>query len=82
MNKDKADQAWKKIIARLSSSGFDESRLEDEFGAELLIDALNENTVDFTTTPEGFNWIYEFFVKQSFRHNRQRTRNALYRHGF
>ena len=64
MNKDKADQAWKKIIARLSSSGFDEARLEDEFGAELLIDALNENTVDFTTTPEGFNWIYEFFVKQ------------------
>lgn len=64
MNKDKADQAWKKIIARLSSSGFDEARLIDEMGAELVIEALNDNTVDFTTTPEGFNWIYDFFVKQ------------------
>jgi hypothetical protein len=61
----KADAAWKKIVARLSSSGFDEQRLYDEEASlELVIEALEENTVDFTTTPEGFNWIYQFFVKQ------------------
>jgi len=65
MKKEKADQAWKKIVARLSSKGFDEQRLYDEeMSAELVIEALSENTVDFTTTPEGFNWIHDFFVKQ------------------
>lgn len=65
MKKEKADAAWKKIVARLSSEGFDEARLYDEeFNAELVIEALEDNTVDFTTTPEGFNWIYQFFVKQ------------------
>ena len=65
MKKEKADQAWKKIIARLSSSGFDEARLEDEdLNVDLIIEALVENTVDFTTTPEGFGWIYDLFVKQ------------------
>ncbi len=65
MKKEKADAAWKKIIARLSSSGFDEARLYDEeLSHDLIIEALETNTVDFTTTPEGFNWIYDFFVKQ------------------
>ncbi len=65
MKKDKADQAWKKIVARLSSSGFDEQRIYDEeMNSDLVIEALNDNTVDFTTTPEGFNWVYDFFVKQ------------------
>jgi len=65
MKKGKADQAWKKIVARLSSKGFDEHRLYDEeMSAELVIEALQENTVDFTTTPEGFNWIHDLFVKQ------------------
>lgn len=65
MKKAKADAAWKKIVARLSSSGFDEARLYDEeMNHDLIIEALEENTVDFTTTPEGFNWIYDFFVKQ------------------
>jgi phage terminase large subunit-like protein len=65
MKKEKADQAWKKIVARLSSSGFDEQRLYDEeMDCDLIIEALGENTVDFTTTPEGFNWIYDLFVKQ------------------
>jgi len=65
MKKEKADQAWKKIVARLSSSGFDEQRLYDEeLDCDLIIEALGENTVDFTTTPEGFNWIYDLFVKQ------------------
>lgn len=65
MKKDKADAAWKKIVARLSSSGFDEARLYDEeMNHDLIIEALETNTVDFTTTPEGFNWIYQFFVKQ------------------
>ena len=65
MKKEKADQAWKKIIARLSSSGFDEQRLYDEeVNADLVIEALEENTVDFTTTPEGFGWVYDLFVKQ------------------
>lgn len=64
MKKEKADQAWKKIIARLSSEGFDEQRLfDEEVSAELIIEALDDNTVDFTTTPEGFNWIYDLFVK-------------------
>ena len=65
MKREKADSAWKKIVARLSSSGFDEARLYDEeMDCELVIEALGDNTVDFTTTPEGFNWIYDFFVKQ------------------
>ena len=65
MKKEKADAAWKKIVARLSSEGFDEQRLYDEeCDMELVIEALEENTVDFTTTPEGFNWIYDFFVRQ------------------
>jgi len=65
MKKEKADQAWKKIVARLSSKGFDEQRLYDEeMSADLVIEALEENTVDFTTTPEGFNWVYDLFVKQ------------------
>lgn len=65
MKKQKADQAWKKIIARLSSSGFDEARLYDEeLNIDLVIEALESNTVDFTTTPEGFGWIYDLFVKQ------------------
>ena len=48
MKKEKADAAWKKIVARMSS-------VRDDYPI---------NTVDFTTTPEGFNWMYEFFVKQ------------------
>lgn len=65
MKKEKADQAWKKIIARLSSSGFDEARLYDEeVNADLVIEALETNTVDFTTTPEGYGWVYDLFVRQ------------------
>ena len=65
MKRDKADAAWKKIVARLSSKGFDEQRIYDEdMNCDLIIEALGENTVDFTTTPEGYNWIYDFFVKQ------------------
>lgn len=48
MKKEKADAAWKKIVARMSS----------------VRDDYKINTVDFTTTPEGFNWMYDFFVKQ------------------
>lgn len=48
MKKDKADAAWKKIIARLSS-------VREDYPI---------NTVDFTTTPEGFNFVYELFVKR------------------
>jgi hypothetical protein len=48
MKKEKADSAWKKIVARMSS----------------VRDDYQVNTVDFTTTPEGFNWMYDFFVKQ------------------
>jgi hypothetical protein len=44
----KADLAWKKIIARMSS----------------VRDDYEVNTVDFTTTPEGFNWMYKFFVSE------------------
>jgi hypothetical protein len=48
MKKEKADSAWKKIVARMSSVRED----------------YKVNTVDFTTTPEGFNWMYDFFVKR------------------
>ena len=48
MKKEKADAAWKKIVARMSS-------VRDDYAV---------NTVDFTTTPEGFNWMYDFFVKK------------------
>lgn len=48
MKKEKADAAWKKIVARMSS----------------VRDDYKVNSVDFTTTPEGFNWMYDFFVKQ------------------
>ena len=46
MKMNKADQAWKKIIARMSSVRKD----------------YPVNTVDFTTTPEGFNFVHNLFV--------------------
>lgn len=46
MKMDKADAAWKKIIARMSSVRED----------------YKVNTVDFTTTPEGFNFVHRLFV--------------------
>ena len=46
MKMDKADAAWKKIIARMSSVRPD----------------YPVNTVDFTTTPEGFNFVHKLFV--------------------
>lgn len=46
MKLEKADKAWKKIVARMSS-------VREDYPV---------NTVDFTTTPEGFNWMYKFFV--------------------
>ncbi|MGO1190289.1 terminase large subunit domain-containing protein [Vibrio casei] len=48
MKMNKADAAWKKIIARMSS-------VRDDYPA---------NTVDFTTTPEGFNFVYDLFIVQ------------------
>ncbi len=44
----KADSAWKKIIARMST----------------VWPTRSENTIDVTTTPEGFNWVYRKFVKE------------------
>lgn len=44
----KADSAWKKIIARMST----------------VWPGRDENTIDVTTTPEGFNWVYRKFVKE------------------
>src|SRR3546814_17076351 len=44
----KADSAWKKIIARMST----------------VWAGRDENTIDVTTTPEGFNWVYRKFVKE------------------
>ncbi len=49
MKRQKADAAWKKIIARMSS-------VRDDYPV---------NTVDFTTTPEGFNFVYDLFVVQT-----------------
>ncbi|MCV4343312.1 terminase large subunit [Pseudomonas capsici] len=44
----KADSAWKKIIARMST----------------VWPSRPENTINVTTTPEGFNWVYRKFVKE------------------
>lgn len=44
----KADSAWKKIIARMST----------------VWPRREQNTIDVTTTPEGFNWVYRKFVKE------------------
>jgi len=44
----KADSAWKKIIARMST----------------VWPGRDENTIDVTTTPEGFNWVHRKFVKE------------------
>lgn len=46
MKMNKADAAWKKIIARMSS-------VREDYPV---------NTVDFTTTPEGFNFVHKLFV--------------------
>ena len=44
----KADSAWKKIIARMST----------------VWPGREQNTIDVTTTPEGFNWVHRKFVKE------------------
>jgi hypothetical protein len=44
----KADSAWKKIIARMST----------------VWPGRDQNTIDVTTTPEGFNWVHRKFVKE------------------
>lgn len=44
----KADSAWKKIIARMST----------------VWPGREQNTIDVTTTPEGYNWVYRKFVKE------------------
>lgn len=44
----KADSAWKKIIARMST----------------VWPGRDMNTIDVTATPEGFNWVYRKFVKE------------------
>ncbi|MGO2201189.1 terminase large subunit domain-containing protein [Pseudomonas helleri] len=44
----KADSAWKKIIARMST----------------VWPGRDQNTIDVTTTPEGFNWVYRKFVRE------------------
>lgn len=44
----KADAAWKKIIARMST----------------VWPGRDQNTIDVTTTPEGFNWVYRKFVRE------------------
>ena len=48
MKMDKATAAWRKIVARMSSKRAD----------------YPVNTVDFTTTPEGFNFVYDLFVRK------------------
>lgn len=48
LKKEKADESWKKILARLSSKR----------------DDYPNPSADFTTTPEGFAWCYDFFVRQ------------------
>ncbi|ULJ65927.1 terminase large subunit domain-containing protein [Wielerella bovis] len=46
MKRDKAQMAWRKIIARM----------------RYKVDGL-KNGIDVTTTPEGFNFVYDQFVK-------------------
>lgn len=53
MPKEKAQHAWRKIIARLRYK----SKLEH-------IEALVRNGVGVTTTPEGYGFVYDQFVKE------------------
>lgn len=53
----KADSAWKKIIARMST----------------VWAGRDQNTVDVTTTPEGYNWVYRKFVKELAANPSQRS---------
>jgi len=48
MKINKADAAWKKIIARMST----------------VMAGRPQNTIDVTTTPEGFNFVYKKFVSE------------------
>ena len=47
MKKDKAEDAWRKVNARL----------------RLSVKGLEQNWLGVTTTPEGFNFVYENFAK-------------------
>ena len=47
MKKDKAEDAWRKVNARL----------------RLSVKGLPQNWLGVTTTPEGFNFVYEHFAK-------------------
>lgn len=47
MKKDKAEDAWRKVNARL----------------RLSVKGLGQNWLGVTTTPEGFNFVYENFAK-------------------
>ena len=61
MKREKADAAWKKIIARMSS-------VRDDYPI---------NTVDFTTTPEGFNFVYDLFVVQTAKDEKMAAHYSL-----
>lgn len=52
----KADSAWKKIIARMST----------------VWPGREQNTIDVTTTPEGFNWVHRKFVRELAENEDQR----------
>ena len=48
MKKEKAEDAWRKVNARL----------------RLSVKGLEQNWLGVTTTPEGFNFVYEHFAKE------------------
>lgn len=65
LNTEKADNAWKKIIARHRANkcdlDFDDTALTLTHELEV---ARNTNGIDVTTTPEGFKFTYDQFVKK------------------
>lgn len=65
----KADEAWKKIIARHRAKScdldFDDRALTLQDELEI---ARNTNGIDVTTTPEGFKFTYKQFVKKPSEH--------------
>lgn len=75
---EKAREAWRKIIARHRAKSCD---LDFDKGAVTEADELevarNTNGIDVTTTPEGFRFTYEQFVKSPAENEKTRELYGL-----
>lgn len=76
LSTDKARQAWNKIIARHRAKGNDADFDDDAVTQASQIEIVrNTNGIDVTTTPEGFKFTYEQFVKNI---NKTQKRSEFY----